>query len=44
MVDKIEETVHAIKTPGLNKPENFVLTHSRFITYMVLIFSDLNKS
>ena len=32
------------KTPGLNKPEYYVLTHNRFNTYMVLIFSDLKKA
>ena len=33
-----------IKTPGLNNPESYVLTHNRFNTYMVLFFSDLNKA
>ena len=33
-----------IKTPGLNNPETYVLTHNRFNTYMVLIFSDLKKA
>ena len=33
-----------IKTPGLSNPESYVLTHSRFNTYMVLFFSDLNKA
>ena len=42
MVEKIEKTVLE-KTPGLNNPETYVLTHKRFNTYMVLIFSDLNK-
>ena len=32
------------KTPGLNNPETFVLTHNRFNTYMVLIFTDLKKA
>ena len=32
------------KTPGLNNPETHVLTHNRFNTYLVLIFSDLNKA
>ena len=32
------------KTPRLNNPETYVLTHNRFNTYMVLIFSDLNKA
>ena len=33
-----------IKTPGMNNPESYVLTHTRFNTYMVLLFSNLNKS
>ena len=44
MNDKLEETVLNIKTPGLNNPETYVLTDNRFNTYMVLIFSDLNKA
>ena len=32
------------KTPGLNNPETYVLTHNRFITYIVLIFTDLKKA
>ena len=32
------------KTPGLNNPETYVLTHNRFNTYMVLICSDLKKA
>ena len=44
MVDKLEETVHNIKTPGLDNPETYVLTYNRFITYLVLIFNDLNKA
>ena len=32
------------KTPGLNYSETFVLTYFRFSTYIVLIFSDLNKA
>ena len=43
MIYKIEETFHK-KTPGLNTPETYVLTHNRFNTYLVLIFSDLNKT
>ena len=43
MVNKIEETLH-VKTPGLNNPETYVLTYNRFNTYLVLIFSDLNKT
>ena len=33
-----------LKTPGLSNTESYVLTHSRFNTYMVLLFSDLNKA
>ena len=33
-----------LKTPGLNNPETYVLTHNRFNTSLVLIFSDLNKA
>ena len=32
------------KTPGLNNPDTYVLTHNRFNTYKVLIFSDLKKA
>ena len=32
------------KTPGLNNPETPVLTHNRFNTYMVLVFTDLKKA
>ena len=32
------------KIPGLNNPETHVLTHNRFNTYMVLIFTDLKKA
>ena len=31
------------ETPGLNNPETYVLKHARFITYKVLLFTDLNK-
>ena len=33
-----------IKIPGLSNPETYVLTHNRFNTYIVLLFTDLNKS
>ena len=33
-----------LKTPGLNNPETYVLTHNRLNTYMVLIFNHLNKA
>ena len=39
-----DESVHNSKTPGLNNPETYVLTHNRFNTYMVLIFEDINKA
>ena len=32
------------KTTGLNNPETYVLTHNRFNTYLVLIFTDINKT
>ena len=50
MNDKLEEIIFDneaeslfCRTPGLNNPETYVLTHYRFNTYMVLILSDLNK-
>ena len=43
MVDKIEETVR-VKTPRLKNLESYVLTHNRFNTYLVSIFSDLNRT
>ena len=43
MTYKIEETVND-KTPGYNNPESYVLTQNRFKTFLVLIFSDLNKT
>ena len=33
-----------LKTPRLNNPETYVLTHSRFNTYFALIFTDLKKA
>ena len=36
--------MNEIKTPGLNNPENYVLTHNRFNTYMILIFTGLKKA
>ena len=44
MNDRLEKSVHNIKTPGLNNTETHVLTHKRFNTCWVLIFSDLNKA
>ena len=32
--------MNELKTPGLNNPETYILTHNRFNTYIVLIFSD----
>ena len=36
--------MNELKTPRLNNPETYVLTHNRFNTYMVLIFTDLKKA
>ena len=33
MNDKLEETLHNIKTPGLNNHETYVLIHNRFNTF-----------
>ena len=33
-----------LKTPGLNNPETYVLTHNRFNKSIVLIFADLKKA
>ena len=33
-----------IKTPGMNNRESYVLSHNGFKTYMVSLFSDLNKA
>ena len=33
-----------IKTPGLSNPEIYVLNYARFNTYMVTLFTDLNKA
>ena len=33
-----------IKTPGLNNPETYVLTHNRFTIYMVVVFTVLNNA
>ena len=39
----MEETVHD-KTPGSNNPVTYVLTHKRFNTSLISIFSDINKA
>ena len=51
MIDNLEETTLDNETetlfwksPGLNNAKNYVLTHKRFITDLVLIFSDLRKT
>ena len=36
--------MNELKTAGLNNPETYVLTHIRFNTFMVLIFTDLKKA
>ena len=43
MNDDLEKTILDFKTPGLFNPETYVLTHNRFNTYVVLIFTDLKK-
>ena len=43
MNSDIEKTILDFKTPGFNNPETYMLTHNRFNTYMVLIFTDLKK-
>ena len=37
MIDKLDKTIHDIKTPGLNNPETYVVTQKRFKTFMVVI-------
>ena len=44
MIDTLEKTSHDIKTPGANFFETYVLTHNRFNTYLVSIFTDLNEA
>ena len=36
--------MNEVKTPGLNNPETYMLTHNRFNTYIVLIFTDLKRA
>ena len=36
--------MNELKTPELNNPETYMLTHNRFNTYMVLFFSVLKKA
>ena len=43
MIGILEKTVHN-KTLVLNNPETYVLTENRFNTYLLFIFSDLNKT
>ena len=48
MNDKLEDSVNKAETmnkvPGLNDPENYVLTHNRVNSYIVLLFSDLTEA
>ena len=51
MIYKLQEPVQDTeadclfcKTPGLNNTKNYLLTHNRFNSYMVLIFNHLNKA
>ena len=43
MIAEKEETV-LDKTPVLINPETYVLTHNRYITYSILIFTDIVKA
>ena len=36
--------MNELKTPRLNNHGTYVLTHNRFNTFMVLIFTDLKKA
>ena len=36
--------MNELKLLGLKNPETYVLTHNRFNTYMILIFTDLKKA
>ena len=44
MNGRLEKTGYDHKAHGLKNPETHVLTHNSFNTYLVLIFSDLNKT
>ena len=51
MINKLQERVHDnegetlfCKTPGSNNPRNYVLTHNKCNTYLVLIVRDLNEA
>ena len=41
MIDNLE---NSLKLTGLNNPRTYILTHNRFNTFIVLIFSDLNNA
>ena len=43
MIDKTEETVQN-RTPGFNNLDTPVLTHERINSYLVVIFTNLNKA
>ena len=50
MIFKIEKTPidnEAVslfcKTPGLKNPDTYVLTRNHLKTYMIIVFSDINK-
>ena len=48
MINELEKTIHQNEAETLfcrlNNPETYVLKHNRFNTYLVLIFSVLNKA
>ena len=44
MVDINEAETLICKTPGINNPKTYVLTHNRVNTNLVLFFNDVNKA
>ena len=51
MINELQKPLHdnesetlSCERPGLNKPETYVLTHIRFNTDLILIFSNLNNA
>ena len=41
-IDNEAETLFC-KTPGLKNPDTYVLTQNHLKTYMIIVFSDINK-
>ena len=44
MNDDLEQTILDLKTPGLNNPETYILTHIKINNYTVLIFTNFKKA